>query len=241
MFLKLRNGNKNKLENLLSAMTLREKIGQMFQVGFKGTKVTSDIKEMIEDYYVGGIIYFRCNIESLQQVSGLSNELQILSASKRPGLPLMISTDQEGGMVSRLIGGTHFPGNMILGATRNVRLAKRDGQAIARQLKAVGINMDFAPVLDVNNNPLNLVIGARSFGGDPLLVANLGVAFIKGMQAEGVITCAKHFPGHGDTAIDSHLDLPVIKHGKEHLEKVELYIDFIIDEKLYPAVLCEAM
>lgn len=226
----MRNENKSKLEKdttifkkLISKMTLEEKIGQMFQVGFKGTKVTSDIKEMIEDYYVGGIIYFRRNIESLQQVSGLSNELQILSASKRPGLPLMISTDQEGGMVSRLVGGTHFPGNMILGATRNVRLAKRDGQAIARQLKAVGINMDFAPVLDVNNNPLNLVIGARSFGGDPLLVANLGIAFIKGMQAEGVITCAKHFPGHGDTAIDSHLGLPVIKHGKEHLEKVELY------------------
>jgi len=226
----MRNEDKSKLEKdttifkkLISKMTLEEKIGQMFQVGFKGTKVTSDIKEMIEDYYVGGIIYFRRNIESLQQVSGLSNELQILSASKRPGLPLMISTDQEGGMVSRLVGGTHFPGNMILGATRNVRLAKRDGQAIARQLKAVGINMDFAPVLDVNNNPLNLVIGARSFGGDPLLVANLGVAFIKGMQAEGVITCAKHFPGHGDTAINSHLDLPVIKHGKEYLEKVELY------------------
>jgi len=143
MFLKLRNGNKNKLENLLSAMTLREKIGQMFQVGFIGTKITSEISEMIKGYHIGGIIYFKRNIKSLEQISNLSNELQILSASKRPGLPLMISTDQEGGMVSRLVGGTHFPGNMILGATRNVRLAKRDGQAIARQLKAVGINIDF--------------------------------------------------------------------------------------------------
>ncbi|GAH77293.1 unnamed protein product, partial [marine sediment metagenome] len=157
------------LKKLLSGMTLEEKIGQMFQVGFNGKKVTSDIKEMIEDYYVGGIIYFRRNIESLQQVSSLSNKLQILSARKRPGLPLAISTDQEGGMVNRLAGGTHFPGNMVLGAARKSSLAERAGRAIAGQLKAVGINMDFAPVLDISNNPLNSVIGTRSFGGDPLL------------------------------------------------------------------------
>ena len=227
----MRNENKSKLEKdtiiskkLISKMALEEKIGQMFQVGFTGTKVTSDIKEMIEDYYVGGIIYFRRNnIESLRQVSGLSNDLQILSASKIPGLPLMISTDQEGGIEDQLIGGTHFPGNMVLGATRNAELTKRTGQTIARQLKAVGINMNLSPVLDVNNNPANPIIGVRSFGEDPLLVAKLGKAFIEGMQAEGVIACAKHFPGHGDTSIDSHLDLPVIKHGKERLEKVELY------------------
>jgi beta-N-acetylhexosaminidase len=121
----MRNENKIKLEKdttifkkLISKMTLEEKIGQMFQVGFKDTKVTSDIKEMIEDYYVGGIIYFRRNIESLQQVSGLSNELQILSASKRPSLPLMISTDQEGGMVSRLVGGTHFSRKYDIGCNK---------------------------------------------------------------------------------------------------------------------------
>ncbi|MBA7691269.1 Beta-hexosaminidase [subsurface metagenome] len=211
------------LKKPLSGMTLEEKIGQMFQVGFNGKKVTSDIKEMIEDYYVGGIIYFRRNIESLQQVSGLSNKLQILSARKRSGLPLLISTDQEGGMVNRLVGGTHFPGNMVLGAARKSSLAEKAGRTTAGQLRAVGINMDFAPVLDVSNNPLNLVIGTRSFGGDPLLVADLGVAFIKGMQEEGIIACAKHFPGHGDTAIDSHLDLPVIECQKERLEKVEIY------------------
>jgi beta-N-acetylhexosaminidase len=226
----MRNENKSKLEKdttifkkLISKMTLEEKVGQMFQVGFIGTKVTSEISGMIKEYHIGGIIYFRRNIKSLRQVSNLSNELQVLSINQRMGLPLIISTDQEGGIVHRLIGGTHFPGNMVLGATRNVELAKRAGQAIARQLKAVGINMDFAPVLDVNNNPLNLVIGTRSFGGDPLLVADLGIAFIKGMQAEGVIACGKHFPGYGDTAIDPHLDLPVIEHGKKHLEKVELY------------------
>ena len=226
----MRNENKNKLEKdtiifkkLISKMTLEEKIGQMFQVGFVGTKVTSEISEMIKDYHVGGIIYFRRNIKSLIQVSNLSNELQVLSINQRMGLPLIISTDQEGGIVHRLIGGTHFPGSMVLGATKNVELAKRTGQAIAKELKTLGINMDFAPVLDVNCNSLNPVIGVRSFGEDPFWVAKLGVAFIKGVQAEGIIACGKHFPGHGDTVVDSHLSLPVVKHDRNHLEKVEFY------------------
>jgi len=204
-------------------MTLEEKVGQMFQVGFTGVEVTSGIREMIENYYVGGIIYFKRNIKSLEQVSNLSNELQILSRNKRICLPLLISTDQEGGMVNSLIDGTHFPGNMLIGATRQPAMAEKAGKAIAGELKAVGINMDFAPVVDVSNNPLNIVIGTRSFGEDPLLVANMGAAFIKGMQKEGVIACAKHFPGHGDTSVDSHLDLPVIELDKERLERVELY------------------
>ena len=226
----MRNENKSKLEKdtiiskkLISKMTLEEKIGQMFQVGFSGAEITSGISEMIRDYHVGGIIYFRRNIKSLRQVSKLSNELQAISIKQRVGLPLMISTDQEGGIVHRLIGGTHFPGNMVLGATKNTELAERMGQAIAKELKTLGINMDFAPVLDVNCNSLNPVIGVRSFGEDPFWVAKLGVAFIKGVQAEGVIACGKHFPGHGDTVADSHLTLPVVKHDRNHLEKVEFY------------------
>lgn len=206
-------------------MTLKEKVGQLFQIGFDGNTVTPEIKEMIENYHIGGIIYFQPNIYSLQQVANLSNELQMLSVNQELGLPLIISTDQEGGIVNRLTGagGTHFPGNMALGATRDAVLSRKVGQAIARELKAVGINMDLAPVLDVNNNPFNPVIGVRSFGEDPLLVAELGEAFIKGMQSEGIIACGKHFPGHGDTVVDSHLDLPVIKHSMEYLEKIELY------------------
>ena len=226
----MRNENKSKLEKdtiiskkLISKMTLEEKIGQMFQVGFSGAEITSGISEMIRDYHVGGIIYFRRNIKSLRQVSKLSNELQAISIKQRVGLPLMISTDQEGGIVHRLIGGTHFPGNMVLGATKNTELAERMGHAIAKELKTLGINMDFAPVLDVNCNSLNPVIGVRSFGEDPFWVAKLGVAFIKGVQAEGVIACGKHFPGHGDTVADSHLTLPVVKHDRNHLEKVEFY------------------
>ena len=226
----MRNENKNKVEKdttifkkLISKMTLEENIGQIFQVGFIGTKITSEISEMIKDYHIGGIIYFRRNIKSLRQVFELSNKLQAISINQRVGLPLMISTDQEGGIVHRLIGGTHFPGSMVLGATKNTELAERMGQAIAKELKTVGINMDFAPVLDVNCNSLNPVIGVRSFGEDPFWVAKLGVAFIKEVQAEGVIACGKHFPGHGDTVADSHLTLPVLKHDRNHLEKVEFY------------------
>jgi beta-N-acetylhexosaminidase len=142
---------------------------------------------------------------------------------RNPSLPLIISTDQEGGTVNRLKGGTHFPGNMVIGATAQTGFARKAGRAIALQLKSAGINMDFAPVVDVNNNPLNIVIGVRSFGSDPHLVANMGVAFIKGMQKAGIASCAKHFPGHGDTSADSHLELPVIEHSRERLEKVEIY------------------
>jgi len=226
----MRNENKSKLEKdttifkkLISKMSLEEKIGQMFQVGFSGAEITSGISDMIRDYHVGGIIYFRRNIKSLRQVFKLSNELQAISINQRVGLPLMISTDQEGGIVHRLIGGTHFPGSMVLGATKNIELAERMGQAIAKELKTVGINMDFAPVLDVNCNSLNPVIGVRSFGEEPFWVAKLGVAFIKGVQAEGVIACGKHFPGYGDTVADPHLTLPVVKHDRNHLEKVEFY------------------
>ncbi|HOR41880.1 MAG TPA: beta-N-acetylhexosaminidase [Atribacterota bacterium] len=211
------------LEKLISRMSLPEKIGQLFQVGFNGSRVTSEIREMITDYKVGGIIYFRRNIASIPQIAKLSDGLQELSINEGSGLPLIISIDQEGGLVNRINEITHFPGNMTLGATKNPELAQQSGKYIALQLKALGINMDFAPVLDINNNPLNPVIGTRSFGGDPLLVANLGVAFIKGMQGEGVIACAKHFPGHGDTDVDSHLALPVIKHKKEYMLEVELY------------------
>ncbi len=212
-----------KLKSLLCGMTLEEKVGQMFQVGFSGTGMTSGIKEMIENYYVGGVIYFRRNLGSAGEIASLSNELQKLSINRKPNLPLFISTDQEGGRVNRLPDGVHFPGGMVIGATRRPDFAEMAGRGIALQLKALGINMDFAPVMDVNNNPLNAVIGARSYGGDARLVAEMGIAFIKGMQKEEIIACAKHFPGHGDTTADSHLELPVIESSRKQLEKVEIY------------------
>lgn len=206
------------IRQIISEMSLEEKVGQLFQIGFTSITITPEIKEMINKYHVGGIIYFSRNIESPKQVATLSRDLQ-----ETAKIPLLISTDQEGGIVTRFSGATHFPGNMTLGATGDAELAFQTGETVARELKAGGINMNLAPVLDINNNPENPVIGVRSFGKDPELVARLGTAFIRGMQGEGVIACAKHFPGHGDTATDSHLDLPIIKHDKSWLEEVEFY------------------
>lgn len=211
------------IEKLMKEMTLEEKIGQLFQVGFVGTKVTPEIETLIKDYHVGGVIYFRRNLQSLEQVTALSNQLQRIAFEKERGIPLIISADQEGGIVTRLSGGTHFPGNMALGATGDIDLAMTTGGAVAKELSGVGINMNLAPVLDVNNNPDNPIIGVRSFGEDPEKVAQLGKAFIQGMQKQGVIACGKHFPGHGDTDTDSHLDLPIIKHEQKRLEKIEFH------------------
>ncbi len=211
------------LDNILARMSLRERIGQLFMVGFKGVEVKATIRELIEDYYVGGIIFFRHNIKSLPQIATLSNELQKISSKVNRGFPLLVATDQEGGIVTRLTGGTHFPGNMVIGAAGDTDLAAKIGQATARELKAVGINMNLAPVLDINNNPANPVIGVRSYGETPELVAEMGKAYIRGLQGEGVIACGKHFPGHGDTNVDSHLGLASVNHGKKRLTEVELY------------------
>ena len=203
-------------------MSIEEKVGQLFQVGFSGNEVNEEIRDMIENYHVGSVIYFSRNIESPEQVSRLSNNLQELAINSKTSLPLMISADQEGGTVTRLNGGSHFPGNMVLGAADSNDLANKAAKASASELKNVGINMNLAPVLDVNNNADNPVIGVRSFGEDPKKVAELGSAYFRGLQSEGVIACAKHFPGHGDTTSDSHISLPTIKHDKKRLNEVEL-------------------
>lgn len=210
------------IDKLLMQMSLEEKVGQLFQIGFYGTEVTPELRELVQKYHIGGIIYFRRNIESLEQITQVSNELQRLAQEKEGGFPLLISTDQEGGIVTRLTGATHFPGNMALGATRDVELSRKVGQTVARELLGVGINMNLAPVLDVNNNPANPIIGVRSYGEVPRKVADFGVALIQGMQGEGVVACGKHFPGHGDTDTDSHLDLPMIRHDRKRLAEVEL-------------------
>lgn len=213
----------NNVKSLVAGMSLKEKVGQLFQIGFSGKKLSEDIQEMIEDYYIGGIIFFSRNIESPQQLAALSNGLQETALNTRLAKPLFISTDQEGGTVTRLKGTTHFPGQMAIGATQSKELAAEAGKAIARELRSVGVNMDLAPVLDVNNNPDNPVIGVRSFGEDQELVAGLGTAYIQAMQKEGVVACGKHFPGHGDTDTDSHLSLPIIRHDRKRLNEIELY------------------
>jgi len=199
------------------------KIGQMLMVWFEGSHVTPEVEAMIRDYGIGGVVLFRWanNLEDPSQIAELTSELQALSI-RETGLPLIVSLDQEGGSVTRIPGATDFPGNMALGATRSPEHAYDAGNIIGEELSALGINMDLAPVLDVNVNPKNPVIGLRSFGEDPELVSELGRSYIKGLQDSGVIPVGKHFPGHGDTATDSHTGLPVVNYTRDVLEDVHL-------------------
>ncbi|WP_266081416.1 beta-N-acetylhexosaminidase [Haladaptatus caseinilyticus] len=212
--------SKTAIESAVSSLSLDEKVGQLFVAGFDGTTPTREIERLVSERHLGGVIYFSRNVESPEQVQTLSRTLQGFVPDGLP--PLLLSIDQEGGRVARLSWGTELPSAMTLGATDDSALATRAGNAVGRELRSLGIDIDLAPVLDVNNNPDNPVIGVRSFGERPEHVATLGSAFADGIQEASVIACGKHFPGHGDTAVDSHLDLPVIDHDRDRLDAVEL-------------------
>lgn len=202
---------------------LRKKVGELLVIGFKGTTASEEIKELIREHHVGGIILFGRNIGTPQEILHLTNELQREAKAAGHERPLLICIDQENGVVRRLgEGATIFPGSMLLGATGQPENAYQVGLATGKELKALGINWNLAPVLDVNNNPENPVIGVRSFGESAEKVSEFGKMAMKGMQDAGVITTLKHFPGHGDTNVDSHLDLPVISHNIERLREIEL-------------------
>ncbi|HLN63145.1 MAG TPA: beta-N-acetylhexosaminidase [Symbiobacteriaceae bacterium] len=215
----------NDPRSLVNLMTLEEKVAQMIFAGFKGTELPDRYASFIEKYGLGGIILFTRNVQSPAQLKALTTSIQASARRSRQGLPLAVSIDQEGGTVVRMdepSGYTHFPGNMALGAADEETLTYRAARVMAAEMRAVGINWNYAPVLDVNNNPVNPVIGVRSYGSSPDLVSKHGVAAIKGYQAGNVAACGKHFPGHGDTSVDSHLALPVIPHGRDRLNAVEL-------------------
>ncbi len=205
-------------------LPLTHQVGQLFAVGFPGPTLDAQTRDQIVRLGLGNVVLFERNSKSVAQVRALCAALQAQAkACAMP--PMLITIDQEGGVVTRLReshGFTEWPSMMALGKTRaaeqNVRLL---GSAMARELRAVGINLNLAPVLDVNNNPDNPVIGARAFGSDPDLVARLGVALIESLQENGVLACGKHFPGHGDTDLDSHFDLPNVPHTRERLEAIE--------------------
>lgn len=208
------------LEKRLMSMTLREKIAQMIITNSFGYTLDENsdeflrLKNLIVNEKIGGVIFFRGS--SVQQAE-LTNKLQSLSE-----IPLLISADYERGTKMRLDDGSLFPNNMALGATRNPDLAYKMGLQIAKECKAIGVHQNYAPVMDVNNNSLNPIINVRSFGEDPELVSSLGISMIKGLQDGMIIATSKHFPGHGDTDIDSHSDLPVLNFSKERLESLEL-------------------
>ncbi|QOR67877.1 beta-N-acetylhexosaminidase [Cytobacillus suaedae] len=205
---------------MIHTMSLEEKIGQLFMFGFQGPEATEEIIELIENHYIGGICYFSRNLENPKQVYTLSTSLQSLVKNN---IPLFLSLDQEGGMIVRIEDGvTHSPGNMALAATNNPNYVYKMAQVVGSELRMIGINMNLAPTIDVNNNPLNPVIGVRSFGENPSFVANLGVEAIRGYQSANIAAVAKHFPGHGDTEIDSHLGLPMVNHPLDRIHAVEL-------------------
>jgi len=185
-------------------LSLAEKVGQLFMVGFEGTGVTPELTAWMETYGWGGVILFGRNVESPGQLLALTHGLQ--TAPRRGSLPLLIAVDQEGGRVARLKAPfTAFPSAATVGQTCSEPLAYEVGRALGRELRAVGINMAMAPVLDVLTNPANTVIGDRAFSTNPQWVARQGVAFIQGMYAAGILAVGKHFPGHGDTRLDSHV------------------------------------
>ncbi|HXF68842.1 MAG TPA: glycoside hydrolase family 3 N-terminal domain-containing protein [Thermoflexus sp.] len=203
-------------------MELEYAIAQKFMISFVGTKPSRAVLKAVQGRLVAGVTLFReTNIRDPGQVRELTEALQRAARTANEP-PLLIAVDQEGGQLMAVDeGATPFPGNMALGATGSIELAYRAGEAIGRELAAMGINVNYAPVCDVNTNPQNPVIGIRSFGEDPQQVADMAAAFIRGIQSTGVIATAKHFPGHGDTREDSHFTLPVLEHDLERLERVE--------------------
>ncbi len=199
--------------------SLREKIGQMIMVGLAGEELSREEERVLRDYPFGGFILFSHNLKEPTQILSLTRSLREISRKAPP----FIAIDQEGGRIHRLPPPfTHFPPAALLGRRENADLAYRFGQATARELSAVGINLNFAPVLDVHSNPDNPIIGDRSLNSDPRQVAALGWAIIQGLREGGIIPCGKHFPGHGDTSKDSHLELPTVEKNLETLRSVEL-------------------
>ena len=199
--------------------SLREKIGQLVMMGFSGMEVSPEISSWIQEYQPGGVILFSRNLQSPTQVASLTDTLQSLS----PSSPLLMAIDQEGGRVSRLPQGfTIFPPAATVSSCQSLKLAYDAAAVTAKELRAVGVNMNMAPVLDVNTNPTNPIIGNRAFGESPAQVGEYGVATMSGLQDQGVVACGKHFPGHGETTADSHLELPVVTLGKERIEDIEI-------------------
>lgn len=228
------------ITNRIARMSLQEKVGQLFMTYAYGetadtrqpsavaanqsTYGVDNAAQLIDRYHLGGIIYFAWsdNVNDPRQIAGLSNGVQDAALDQRLRIPALVATDQEGGIVAR-VGppATEWPGNMALGAGRSTDDARRAAAISGTELDALGVNWNFAPVADVNVNPQNPVIGVRSFSEDPGLAARLTAAQVRGYQGAGIAAAGKHFPGHGDTATDSHTGLPVIDHTRAEWERID--------------------
>ena len=207
------------LAERLAAMTVEEKVGQLLIGGFEGTEIGDQATRLVQEYQVGGLILYGRNIAGAGQLVTLTNGLKALNGD---GIPLFLSIDQEGGGVDRMPPEVRrTPGAYCVGQTGSVPAAQSYGDVLAAECAAFGLNLDFAPVLDVWSNPGNTVIGQRAFSADARTVAGLGPAAARRMMDQGVIPAVKHFPGHGDTAVDSHVGLPVVDKSPEELEETE--------------------
>lgn len=225
------------ITSTIARMTLEEKVGQLFSSRVYGSTVDTEHpaneqefglstpREIIEEYHLGGVLYFAWtdSVDSPEQAAGLSNGIQEVMSTTGAEIPGLISIDQEGGLVARLLEpATQTPGAMALGATRDAEGARDLAAIQGEELAAIGVTQNFAPVADVNVNPANPVIGVRSFGSDPQLVADLTAAQVRGYEEDaGISAAAKHFPGHGDTDVDSHYGFPVINHTREEWETLD--------------------
>jgi len=221
--------NEKWVDSVFNTLTLDDKVGQILMPrgnfsarGYEPEK----LKEWVRDYKLGGLVFFAGQPTVQAQIT---NELQAISK-----VPLMIGVDMEWGLAMRLDSTVRFPFQMALGAMQGGDdLLYRMGMEVGKQSKRMGIHVNYAPVVDINNNPKNPVINFRSIGEDKISVANKSLAYMKGMQSQRLLTTAKHFPGHGDTGTDSHYDLPVIPHSKEYLKKNELYpFQYLVDNGL---------
>lgn len=201
---------------------LAQRAGQTLVIGFEGHTLPEDVREDLQAGRCGGVVLFARNIATPEQVRALCAEVYAAANEGHQPLPF-VGVDQEGGRVQRVREPmTRWPAMGKVGATRQVEWAAQVGEALGLELDALGFNLNFAPVVDLDTHPDNPIIGDRSFGADPELVSRMAGAFVAGQTIAGVVSCAKHFPGHGDTTVDSHLALPVVDHPLEFLRKREL-------------------
>ncbi|GGG00447.1 glycoside hydrolase family 3 protein [Paenibacillus abyssi] len=211
------------LQQIMGQMSLEDKVAQLFTFSALAARLDDASKRLITELKVGGIFLGTGCLQQPKQVYELTTAMQQASISEGSGIPLFISADFVAGAGCKLqSGAVHFPKNRAIGAADDERLACESGRVTALESLAMGVNFNYSPVVDINNNPLNPVIGTHSFGEDRETVSRLGCAVIKGYQEHGMIATAKHFPGHGDTHVDSHEDLPVLPFSRERLESFEL-------------------
>ena len=208
----------DKIKDKVESMSLEEKIGQLFIVGFESEEINDEIVDLVKNQKVGGLIYFSRNIVDSNQIINLNNEIKAIEKD----IPLFISVDEEGGVVSRVPEEfVKLPSSGYIGQFNDENLSYNVGKIIAKELNSLGFNMDFAPVLDIDSNPNNTVIGERAFGNNSEIVSRLGIKTMEGIKDGKIIPVVKHFPGHGDTDVDSHYGLPIVKKTLEELENLE--------------------